>query len=440
VAAIKKRADEDLSPGKSILVVSYVFPPIAYAGTYRTMRICRYLESQGYEVKVLTIQVQGDLDNDPALLEKVGEGIEVFRTRTIDPWRAYQRFRNRLLGSATGRIFHKIASRMIHYTNLPDHMVYWVPFAVASGLRIIKENQIPLIYTSSPPHSSQMIGYLLKKLTHTKWIADLRDPIMTNQTADGWGLLERKINHALEKKLMSYSDAVITNSGEVRKDMALRYGKDNVYVVRNSYDEEDFSRIPRRKYPCFTVSHVGSLYGFRKVDVLFEAVHRLASKGVIDPNNFRLQFVGINPADIRDEAETYGVKEYLVFKEMVPHREAVEVMVMSHLLLLVKGFGRNSRGQIPGKLYEYIGSGNPILCIGPKDSEAAEIIRDAKCGYVVDRTPEDIERILLGEFLRFRGKGNATTAPRAEAPEKYSSYRMGREVSEILETVRNGKN
>ena len=47
--------------------------------------------------------------------------------------------------------------------------------------------------------------------------------------------------------------------------------------------------------------------------------------------------------------------------KQVPHKIAIEIMMKSHLLLLVKATGKGSYGQIPAKFFEYIGVGTPVL-------------------------------------------------------------------------------
>ena len=73
-------------------------------------------------------------------------------------------------------------------------------------------------------------------------------------------------------------------------------------------------------------------------------------------------------------------------------------MAESPLLLLIKGFGQDSGAQIPGKLYEYLGSGNKILYLWPADVEAADIIRENDAGYIVEDNADELARVILHEF------------------------------------------
>ena len=93
---------------KRVLVIAYVFPPIAYAGTHRTLRLCKYLSRLGYELHVVSIKVQKDLHNDFDLLDKVKNEVIIHRTETIDVWRYYNKYKRRFLKTKTGKFIDKI--------------------------------------------------------------------------------------------------------------------------------------------------------------------------------------------------------------------------------------------------------------------------------------------------------------------------------------------
>jgi hypothetical protein len=143
---------------------------------------------------------------------------------------------------------------------------------------------------------------------------------------------------------------------------------------------------------------VGSIYGKRRPDVLFKAIKRLENLYEKDSLNLQVIFVGMNESSLMEEIAHHNIEKYVQVLPMVPHREAVEIMVRSHLLLLIKAIGKGTLGQIPGKFYEYIGSGNRILCLGPQESEVANIIREMNLGYVVEDDVQELTSILSREY------------------------------------------
>lgn len=422
-------------PPRDLLVIAYVFPPIAYAGTFRSMRLCKYLANIGHNVQVLTIEEQKDLQNDPTLLAAVQDRVTIHRTRTIDLWRWYQPRKKRLATSLPGRLLNKLVCFFLDLLNQPDHMIFWIPFAVKRGFSLCQASKTLVLYTSSPPHSEHWIGYLLKKLCNRKWLADLRDPITGNIASVDWNPYERFVHVFLEKRILNNADAVIVNTNAARQALLARYPGRNIHHVGNSFDPEDFAAVPREKFPLFTLAHVGSIYSFRKIDVILQAMAHLRDQGQITPRNFRLLLVGMNDPRVREEVAKSGVADMVQISPMVSHREALEIMVQSHLLLLIKGFGPNSANQIPGKLFEYAGSGNPILYLGPVESEAADIVRSLGTGTIVE---DDLEKTTaaLSHYLQTQGQpappGNTATDRRILA---FSSGAMADRVNAILDKL-----
>ena len=68
--------------------------------------------------------------------------------------------------------------------------------------------------------------------------------------------------------------------------------------------------------------------------------------------------------------------------DYVPHDEVLAYTRSSQLLLLMVNDVPNVMGHIPGKTYEYIGSGRPILAIGPENADFARVINETQTGVV----------------------------------------------------------
>jgi glycosyltransferase involved in cell wall biosynthesis len=234
--------------------------------------------------------------------------------------------------------------------------------------------------------------------------------------------------------IINYADTVIVNTDTDKKQIMNRYHqRKNIFCVRNSFEEEDFKDHQNERFRRFTISHVGSIYGLRKVDVILKAISRLHNDGLIEPSSFRLLFVGLNDGRLIEDVKSSSASQYVEIKDMVPHKDALRIMARSHLLLLIKEFGPNSIGQIPGKLFEYLGSRNKILCIAPRNCEAAEIIKKTKAGYVIENDLTQLSDILLSEYGRYKDFQKGPTLIGRAAISDYTSSTMGQRLLEIIE-------
>lgn len=420
---------------EKILFIAYVFPPIAYAGTHRTLRLCKHLAQMGYSIDVLTIEIQKDLHNDFQLLKGIEKDVTIIRTPIRDPYRLHRTVKAKMGNSRIGKLLASLIGRSAEIISKPDHMVYWLFSALLPAVRLIKENRYKTIYTTSPPHSVQILGYLLKKMAPgVKWVADMRDPVLDNLMMDRTDMINRVIHRWLEKKIAMHADAVIFNTAYALECFKQRYRTSKAHLIRNSYDEANFESNASDYYEQFTLSHVGSIYSFRNVDPLFEALSQLYRKGAIDEKKFRLLFVGMNDATLMAKIEKFGLDHIVEIKGMVPHRQAIEIMQRSHLLLLVKGLGKNSGSQIPGKLYEYLASGNQIVHIGPTESEAAEIIESENAGCTFNDNVEALADYLHKNYSMVLENPKKLINLRPNR-DKFSSRNMAIKMQAVLQSL-----
>ena len=149
---------------KNTLIIAYAFPPIPYSGSYRSLRLVKELSKKGVNVNVLTINIYDDIPNDLGLLKKIPSTVQVFRTCIIDPWRRHYNSKFRLKKNIIVKVMNKVISTLLRFITIPDHMLFWIPFAVWRGYRIIREGSVETVLVSAPPYSSIFTALLLRKL------------------------------------------------------------------------------------------------------------------------------------------------------------------------------------------------------------------------------------------------------------------------------------
>ena len=424
-----------------LLLIAYTFPPIPYGGTYRALRLCRGFAKQNITTHVITLKEYDDIPNDYDLLKKVPESIYIHRVPIIDPWRRYQRIKNKYIDRCWFKPINKFISFGLRFITFPDHMLFWVPFAVIKAKKVIQQEDIDTVLVSSPPDSSQLVGLILKKWLKVKWIADFRDPIYGNvaqvniiEPSSFLDKLHKKLLLRYDRLVSTAADAIMANTETHFKQLQDKYHCVNIHVIRNSYDPSDFEDVKKGKYPSFTIAHVGSIYGKRNPELLFAAVKRLASECAPERLRLQLIFLGLGTNTLKDKIQHYNIEQYVKVLGQQSHKQAIETMCRSHMLLLIKATGKWSKGQIPGKFFEYIGSKNPVICIGPTDSEVAEIIQDNSLGYVVEDDAEKMFSTLKDAYSRYLKSGivNQLTDDQVKP---FSSEVMVEKMLHVLQSV-----
>jgi hypothetical protein len=171
---------------EKVLIATYYWPPSGGPGVQRWLKFARYLPQFGFQPVILTV----DSDSatypirDETLLSQVPAEIDVYTTRTSEPYALYRKlmgkkqvpysgFTNDENPGMGGAIARFIRGNFF----LPDARVGWNKFALKKALELIDRYGIKTVITTSPPHSTQILGLKVKNhRPSVKWIADLRDP------------------------------------------------------------------------------------------------------------------------------------------------------------------------------------------------------------------------------------------------------------------------
>ncbi len=369
-------------------MICYYWPPSGGPGSLRALKFARYLPQFGWRPVIMTVQ-KGEFPYiDSSLAEDLFTKTRIYRTKSWEPFILYKKMTQRkeddtlpvgILTLEKQNARERIAAWIRANLFVPDGRIGWIPFAVREGLKIIKKEKIDFIFTSSPPHSLQLIGLMLKKMTHLPWIADLRDPwtdiryyrsIKRNACID-------KIDRSLETKVLNEADHVLTVSHSLASDFQnsrMIQNKKKVSIFPNGYDEEEFKK---RKRPAkFQITHTGNLLEHQNPEVLWKSVSRLLQEIPDFKDHLLIRFIGRIHPSILQSALHFGLTSYLESGPFLPHKVIVREMVASSILMVVIPDTENNRGIVTAKLFEYIGSGNPILLIAPPNGDAAKIISE----------------------------------------------------------------
>lgn len=405
---------------KKVLIVSYYFPPSGGPGVQRVLKFVKYLPSFGYEPSVLTV-ADGDFPAvDESLLKSIPEGAKVYRTKIFEPYGIYRKLTGKKRGAAvdvenipSGKkrgIAEKISEFIRSTFFIPDARIGWYPYALRKGLDIVKKEKIDILYSSSPPYTSAVIAGKLQAKTGIPWVMGLRDPWTGFISAPKRWFIPAAIDRRMERNSISNAKSVDVAWEGIGTDLQNKYpdlDKSKLEYIPNGFDSEDYPAIEKTKNKAFTITYTGSLYGKRNPRLLLDAITRLKNEGRIQTDKLRLVFAGRFGAEVREMFEHPELRGMIEVKEYVPHEESIRLLLRSDLLALIVDESPLSREIVPGKVFEYIGSRNPIIAFAP-DGAAARIIRSTGSGIVVG--PGDLDAAMsaiMAFYLRFIGDREA---------------------------------
>lgn len=447
---------------KNILVIAYYYPPKGGIGVLRNAKLAKYLNKLGYNVHVLSVKEEqcGSII-DHSLENDIRPGITVHRT-SISEGRLIEKLISRVsrnnstahsnnlnIGTKksnpvkafirqTGKnIFLNIYS-LLH---IPDAQKGWIKFSLEAGRKIIEENNIDVIYTTSSPYTSHLIGYKLAKEFSVKWIADFRDPWVSNSFVD-YNYIVKRTNIFLERKVIKRADIVTSVSQPIIDDFLKRYPdqkKDKFIVITNGYDEEDYKNLDLHMSDSnqkFTILYSGTLYGKESPDNLFIAVENLIIKNRIDRNSIKVRFVGDMGSKQKEVFDNFKYKYPEIYerKEFVSHSESLEELCKANSLLLIIDDAKGNERIYTGKIFEYIRTGKPVIGIVP-DGVARDLIIDTRAGYIAYPTKlEEIEEVVYAAYIDYLNT-NDDFSPDREKIKEYSRERLAQKLDKIITSI-----
>jgi len=264
--------------------------------------------------------------------------------------------------------------------------------------KYIQENDIDTIITSGPPHSLHLIGLKLKQDLKVKWFADFRDPWTTigYHSALKLSVYAEKKHKKLERKVLNTADTIIVTSKTTKTEFQAITSKP-IEVITNGYDVESVGKQTLDE--AFTLAHIGSFLSDRNPKVLWKVLQELIQENESFAQHFQLKLIGKVSQEVLDSIAKFQLEQYCYNLGYVSHLEAIEHQKKSQVLLLIEIDSADTKSIIPGKLFEYMVSERPIIAIGPKDSDFAEIITSTNTGvFFTYKEKERLKSQILSYF------------------------------------------
>lgn len=410
---------------KKVLIITYLWHPMEGVGLIRASKFAKYLPQYGWEPLILTVNLTADRLADGM---NSAQGLKVFRTAYKDVVGDIKKF----FGGSGGDIGYAgvktaldpvsaasrkniAASFVRELIAMPDEQRGWYRFGLKEGRRIIGEEGVDLVFSTSPPETAHLIARGLKRCHRIPWIADLRD-LWSDDHFRQRPLFKKAILKLMERGVLGDADALTTVSGpwaeRLRKSISNPGGR--VHVIENGFDEEDFDRTGYAKNEKLTITYTGKLHKkYQDPAPLFKILRELISEERIDPARIDIKFyiMGYDRPDIKALSARYGLADVVSDFGKVEYDKSLDMQSSSELLLFIQWQGRGGEGWYSAKLYDYIGARRPILAMAKRGSIIDDFITRTASGMTADGERNLKEAVLsyYDEYIKnghIRYKGN----------------------------------
>lgn len=377
-----------------VLVITYYWPPSGGPGVQRWLKNVKYLDEMGLDVHVHTPENPESPSIDETLINEVPKSVTVIKRKILEPYSIYNFIKGNktkadhssFLNKKDASIIQKLAVWVRSNLLIPDARVFWVKPSVKFLSKYIIENNIDTVITTGPPHSMHLIGRgIKKKLKDIKWISDFRDPWTFIDFFDKLELSDNalKKHKQLEKAIIDESDLRVTVSPSWKRIYEDQYNKE-FNLIYNGFDSKDFIDKEYNLPAKFTIAHVGTMNQDRNPSAFWTVLGDLLKETPSLHGNLELCLKGKVYPEVFIELKNNNIP--YTHETYVSHEEAIATTCSSHLLLLPVNNTNslNELGHIPGKFFEYLAAGRPILCFGNQESDIKDIIERYNNSIFID--------------------------------------------------------
>ena len=406
------------APGRSLrrlLFIAYHFAPSLEMGARSCAQIARYLPLHGWSPVVLTAREKYIEERYLGSADEVAElGLQdaIVRTRLLPhPFDLYRWLRSTFrrkaqdAGAASEAVEvdtplsekGKLRRWLLSALSVPDMNTGWILPALVAGLKAARESKAEQIFSSGPFWTNHLVGLALSYLTGLPWTAHFRDPWVTGACLAPTSSFAAWVNGWLERIVVTRATAVVSVTEEHAAAFRQTYPHlpaDKFVAVPNGYDNGEWNNLPvgtrrdEKSEGKFLILYAGKFYIERDPQPLFRALKRLIDSGEIAREQVQVDLVGwcatSEGRPVREMAVECGLGDCVNILGPRRRPETLRRMTEADLLLLL---AEKFVLQIPGKTYEYLRAGRPILALTPEGA-LADLLQRTGGGWVVNQNDD----------------------------------------------------
>jgi len=403
---------------RKVLILSYYFPPMGMGGVQRTAKFVKYLPQFGWKPYVITVKDILYYAYDETLNNELNDAL-VFRTESLDVLRLKNIYSS-LFKTSPGlnqlsfqaSFMSSVYQAMNRWFFIPDGKNLWIPFAFRKAIRLIKEENIRYVITSSPPNSVHLTALMLKKFMNIKWLVDFRDAWSNNPFNRYPTFAHSKLNQYLESKVIKYADGVTGVSQEIINTLQKRTTKaeEKFQVIPNGFDPDDFPEKVVKNKQLFLIIYIGTFNYISNPNNFLLALQQAAAQEPGFKESVKFIHIGATTDfSFKEMITRLGLNQIVYSFGYLPHRKSIEFMMHADLLLFTLS-EKATPGIITGKIFEYLASGTPILCVSPRIEISSMIEKLSRSSICAPNDVSCILKNLIKEYSRWK-KQNELSEP-----------------------------
>ncbi len=413
---------------KKVLFITYFWPPSGKATVHWPLKIVKFLPRYGWQPAVLTAEEDMFSSTDLSLLDEIDPQLQVIRTKSWDPFDIYRKFigksknekmtASETISTTNNSLTHKISIWIRMNLFIPDARMGWFFPGIKGGKEVLTTETYDAIVSIGPPHTGHLIGKRLSKIFSVPHFPVFIDPWVDIVYYKNFkrSALTLAIDNYFEKSILKNSTASVFVTESMKEDYIAKYDflKDKSHVLYWGYDEEDFENITTIKSNEEIIVHAGNIFDYQNIPPFWEKVKSEIDKG----RKLKIKFIGTVAPAIKNSISEIGLDKYTEYVGFLPYKKMIEELRSASFLLMCPSEKRH----VPGKLFEYLRIGKPIIAFADDNEEVKNILTETNAGMVF-KYSEDAAEML---------NGSINYCTNIDKVKRFDRKEIAKQLSEIL--------
>jgi hypothetical protein len=470
---------------RTVLLVSYTFPPQYDVSARRAAKLCKYLPAAGWKPIVLTKDWTGDVaaeDHRVYTVTSHADAVDGLRDVTVvrAPYRTHDNALRRLhrrLGGAygdeagandreanlTSTAFDPNESRTPSggvatwtppaltrralsllsptFGDFPDAFRGWSDTAARMGAEIVRRERVDAICSLCPPATAHVIASEIARRTGVPWVAqfdDLYSFHLERQRPTWRPYTDRRHRAWLRRATLA---GAITPA--MLRYVQQTYGLDGD-VVMVGFDPDDSPAVERTPHDRLRLAYTGSVYpGDQRPEILFDALDRViqANPGPRPP--LEITFAGTGrDRQLRAMLAPFPAAERAcTFIDRLAPIDALRLQREADALILLnctRPSAEEGTLSFPAKAFEYLSAGRPILALPSDPGEWGDrLLESTRAGITAD-SAEAAASVLARWIAAWRATGAVPYDGDRDEIALYSQPRQAAALARLLDRAVDG--
>ena len=372
-----------------VLFVTYFWPPSGKATLHWPLRIIKHLPGYGWQPMVLTADQDTFAEKDESLVQEIDSNLKVITAHALEPFDIYRRLLGKeknspltaseTISTTTRGLRHRFAVWIRMNLFVPDARIGWYWNAVRAGKKILQSENIKTIVSIGPPHTTLLVGKKLSMLSGIPHIPVFIDPWIDISYYRDFKRSRPTlaVDRRLERSVVEQASRIVFVTESMKEDYARRYPsiRNKSHILYWGYDEESFRTYSQKNLDGREILfHAGNIFDHQNPSALWTTLRKEIDNG----RNLRIVFVGSVGPGIRQSIIKAGLADRTEYKGFLQYHTMIEELGAASYLLVCA----TEKRHVPGKLFEYLRSGKPILAFGDGNEEVQKILSETHAGMI----------------------------------------------------------